>query len=187
MAYRNVTTPFYSPKIAYKNSIGVLFSYVYHTNQISQFKSFVEASETKELMRFTPYMRDVQYWHATVEDMKNIDMLADMYQWGSNIDKSEPLNVSGIIDSIFNQLCEANILLPNRYSGVNEKYENNQLVLRTIRNFSTYRAYWKDMNNPAINIKLQKPKQVDIDMDEFDDTDEFSDIDELFKELDKRR
>ena len=155
MAFRKAKSPFYANTVVHSNAIGVIFSYVYHTKQLTQFKTYVEQDEAEYMKRYAPYMSDTSRWYDSIRDFQTIEpqrMIEDLGKpLAINI---KPSWISEIVESIHKQLTQASIIDTTTTYGVDPIWRHNSDVLKNMRNFCTYRAYLNEIYDLKINKGL---------------------------------
>lgn len=155
MAFKLAKSPFYANTVLHRNAIGVIYSYVYHTKQLTPFKTYVEQKETEYMKRYAPYMSDTSRWYNSIRDFQTIEpqrMIEDLGKpFAVNI---KPKWISDIVESIHEQLCQASIIDTTNSYGVDTIFRHNSEVLKNIRNFCTYRYYLNELYNLNINKEL---------------------------------
>lgn len=155
MAFRLAKSPFYANTVVHSNAIGVIFSYVYHTKQLTQFKTYVEQDDTEYMKRYAPYMSDTSRWYDSIRDFQTIEPQRMIEDLGKPIAiHVKPQWISEIVESIHEQLTEASIIDTTTTYGVDPIWSHNSDVLKNVRNFCTYRAYLNEIYDLNINKGL---------------------------------
>lgn len=155
MAFRLAKSPFYANTVVHSNAIGVIFSYVYHTKQLTQFKTYVEQDEAEYMKRYAPYMSDTSRWYDSIRDFQTIEpqrMIEDLGEPFAIHVKAQW--ISEIVESIHEQLTQASIIDTTTTYGVDPVWRHNSDVLKNMRNFCTYRAYLNEIYDLKINKEL---------------------------------